>query len=185
MKEKILELRKQGKSYNEISNILNCAKSSVSYHCNEQIRIKHFIRQKHYRKQNHPYVAKINRFRNEKINNSKKTFITAKTRKQLTDKVIDFQKRGNLMNQIKFAVEDVINKFGENPKCYLTGQEIDVNKPSTYHFDHIIPVSRGGDNSLDNLGICTKNANLAKKDMTPDEFINLCKQVLKYNNVSL
>ena len=33
MKEKILELRRLGKSYNEICSILNCAKSTVSYHC--------------------------------------------------------------------------------------------------------------------------------------------------------
>lgn len=33
LKNKIIELRKSGHSYNEIVNILNCAKSSVSYHC--------------------------------------------------------------------------------------------------------------------------------------------------------
>jgi transposase-like protein len=31
--EKILELRKEGKTYKEISNELNCAMSTVSYHC--------------------------------------------------------------------------------------------------------------------------------------------------------
>jgi 5-methylcytosine-specific restriction endonuclease McrA len=31
--EKILELRKEGKTYKEISNKLNCAMSTVSYHC--------------------------------------------------------------------------------------------------------------------------------------------------------
>lgn len=34
MKEEIIYLRKQGKSVNEISNKLNCAKSTVSYHIN-------------------------------------------------------------------------------------------------------------------------------------------------------
>lgn len=33
MKEKIIELRKEGKSYNYIANQLNCGKSIVSYHC--------------------------------------------------------------------------------------------------------------------------------------------------------
>lgn len=33
MKEKILELRNQGKSYNEISKILKCAKSTISHYC--------------------------------------------------------------------------------------------------------------------------------------------------------
>lgn len=33
MKEEILKLRKEGKSYNEIQAILGCSKSTISYHC--------------------------------------------------------------------------------------------------------------------------------------------------------
>ena len=33
MKEEIIKLRKQGKSYKEIAKELNCKKSLVSYHC--------------------------------------------------------------------------------------------------------------------------------------------------------
>jgi 5-methylcytosine-specific restriction endonuclease McrA len=84
-----------------------------------------------------------------------------------------------------FTVEDVIQKFGENTICYLTGDQIDINKPRTYAFDHVIPRSRGGNNDLDNLGICTKAVNQAKSDMTPDEFMNLCKKVLEYNGYTV
>lgn len=35
MKEKILELRKLGLSYNEIAKKLNCSKSIISYHCSK------------------------------------------------------------------------------------------------------------------------------------------------------
>ena len=35
MKEKILELRRNGKSIKQIAKELNCAKSTVSYHCNK------------------------------------------------------------------------------------------------------------------------------------------------------
>ena len=35
MKEKILNLRDDGKSYSEISKILGCSKSTVYYYCNE------------------------------------------------------------------------------------------------------------------------------------------------------
>lgn len=79
-----------------------------------------------------------------------------------------------------FTLEDVIDKVGENPLCYLTGQPIDISKPSTYEFDHIIPKSRGGTNQLDNLGVCLKLANRAKDSMTPDEFLNLCKLVVSH-----
>ena len=33
LKLEILELRKQGKSYREIENILNCTRSTISFHC--------------------------------------------------------------------------------------------------------------------------------------------------------
>ena len=36
MKNKILKLRKEGKTYSEISKILNCAKSTVSHHCKKE-----------------------------------------------------------------------------------------------------------------------------------------------------
>lgn len=35
MKEKILKLREEGKSYRQIQTILNCSKSVISYHCGE------------------------------------------------------------------------------------------------------------------------------------------------------
>ncbi len=81
-----------------------------------------------------------------------------------------------------FTADDVIKKFGENPKCYLTGDPIDIYKPSTYHFDHIVPISRGGTNTIDNLGICTKAANQAKHSMTHTEFIDFCRRVIDHND---
>ena len=37
MKEKIINLRKNGKSYNEISKELNCSKATISYHCKREM----------------------------------------------------------------------------------------------------------------------------------------------------
>ncbi len=46
MKDKILKLRKLGKSYNEIADKLGCSKSTISYHCSvngkESNRIKSY-----------------------------------------------------------------------------------------------------------------------------------------------
>ena len=36
-KEKIINLRKEGKSYNEISKELNCSKATISYHCKREM----------------------------------------------------------------------------------------------------------------------------------------------------
>lgn len=35
MKEKIIKLRNEGKTYNEIKEILKCSKSTISYHCSK------------------------------------------------------------------------------------------------------------------------------------------------------
>lgn len=63
-------------------------------------------------------------------------------------------------------------------KCYLTGRNIDLTKDD-YQLDHKIPVSQGGSNSIDNLGIACPQANLSKSDMTVDEYLSLCKEVLE------
>ena len=79
-----------------------------------------------------------------------------------------------------FSTNDLLEKIGPAPKCYLTGEDIDINQTDTYSFDHILPASKGGLNSLDNLGICTKQANLAKHDLSPKEFFDLCQKVLEH-----
>ena len=84
-----------------------------------------------------------------------------------------------MITQPTYTFEQVMEKIGSDPTCYLTGQKIDLHKPRTYNLDHIIPVARGGDNSLDNMGLCTRAANMAKSDLLLSEFVDLCKQVVK------
>ena len=40
MKDKILKLRKEGKTYSEIVKKLGCSKSTVSYHCSPEVKTK-------------------------------------------------------------------------------------------------------------------------------------------------
>ena len=81
-----------------------------------------------------------------------------------------------------FTTQDVLNKFGDNPVCYLTGTPIDLNKPETYHFDHVIPASKGGTNDLSNLEICLKEANNAKNDLNLSELYSLCESILNHRD---
>jgi hypothetical protein len=46
MKTKILELREQGFSYNQIVAELGCAKSTVSYYCGQEQKTKQLVRNK-------------------------------------------------------------------------------------------------------------------------------------------
>ena len=169
MKDRILTLRGEGKTYNEIKAILGCSKSTISFHCGEGQKEKNRIRAASFRR-NNPVIRKIDNFINRGV----------------SVKCRDFQRNrelGTYTNgrQFLFNVKDVLNKIGESPKCYLTGRAIDLSKPNTYHFDHIISVANGGDSTLDNLGIACKSANIAKGTLSVDDFILLCNEVIKYN----
>lgn len=50
--------------------------------------------------------------------------------------------------------------------CGAHGTEL-----SPLHVDHVIPLSRGGTNCLDNLAAACRECNSSKKDMTPEEWL--------------
>lgn len=72
-----------------------------------------------------------------------------------------------LWNDVQFNA--VYNFWKQQNK---TNTFYDWAKPS---IDHIIPVSRGGTNTLNNLQFLTTFENLAKRDMTQDEWIQFKK----------
>ena len=83
-----------------------------------------------------------------------------------------------------FNFEDVLEKFGVETNCYLSGEPINLYK-NNYNLDHIIPVSRGGDNSFENLGIAHEVVNRMKSDLTPEELIEWCIKILTYNGYTV
>lgn len=177
---KIKELKLNGYTFTQIKNELKCSKATICYHLSNEQKDKNYKRTTNRRNQ-HPYVRKIDLFK--KTITSKKNNLHNGSH---SDKILMYKKlynfcnkKGNKMTNINFTLEDVINKFGENPKCGLTGKSIDITKPRTYQFDHIIPRAKGGNNSLDNLQIVTKQANFAKRDLSEDEFLELCKSVVE------
>lgn len=184
MKDEILKLKAEGKTYKQIQEILGCSKGTISYHCGvgQKEKTKSRVR----KKRENVLDSKLERFKAKK--NCKSDFKLNNERKYFNESVRKFQKRdNNSKNRIDTSIEktfnwkDVLNRFGENTVCYLSGEEINLNE-NNYHLDHIIPSSRGGDNSLNNLGILHKTVNVMKSDMTPDELLEWCVKILKYNN---
>lgn len=186
LKQKIEQLRAKGLSYNEIAKKLKCTKSVVSYHLSDVQKQKNIARQRKNRNKQHPYIRKLENFSKQHQNTNIIIGLT-KNRRLIQKKIESFSNMNNDKKYSKpsFTVKDIISKFGEKPKCYLTGEEIDIYLPRSYHFDHIIPRSRGGSNNIDNLGICTSEANKAKNNMTPDELIQLCKKILINNGYNI
>ena len=123
--------------------------------------------------------------KNCRIVKQEQNVVPRKLRRKIEDFSISVLRDKNNIRQKKkqkplFTLEEFLEKTGDSPICYLTGQPIDISKPKSYQFDHKIPRSRGGDNSLDNLGLCVNRANRAKYDLTPEEFYYLCKDIVEY-----
>lgn len=63
-------------------------------------------------------------------------------------------------------IEELFNT--QNGKCYWCGIKLD----NSYHIDHIIPLSRNGKNSIDNLCCSCPYCNRSKKDKLPEEWLS-------------
>lgn len=178
LSERILALRAEGKSYRQIEAELGCAKSTVAHHCSEEQRRKARARGDRLRASN-GLVRKVEVFKRP-TKTSKAHPGTSTSEKKTYTKVSRFQGHVPVAEQ-EFTFQDVLNKHGNSPVCYLTGDAVDYNEPSTYHFDHIVPRSKGGENSLDNLGLATKQANQMKGDMSLEELLDMCEKVLRHH----
>lgn len=180
-KEQILKLKDEGKTFTEIMKITGAASSTVCYYCGKGQKEKYYNRNLKNRKKHHPYYNRIISFTLNRPNKQFSAKSTCTNLRLIQQKIHTFHKdrKTKEYQEIQFTVQDVISKFGENPKCYLTGKEINIYKPRTYQFDHIVPASKGGDNSLENLGICTRDANLAKGGMMLEDFYKLCEDVIR------
>lgn len=162
LENQILILRKEGKSYNEIKKIIGCTKSLVCYYCGEDQKNKNTLRRK-----------KNNKKLFTKISHRVDTFRGRTSRNDLSfnKKYIGRDSQSN----------DFVNKIINNPICYLTGKQINLEETKSYCLDHIVPYSISQNNSIENMGICTVEVNKAKSDLTIKELLNLCKNILEYN----
>jgi 5-methylcytosine-specific restriction endonuclease McrA len=183
LKDKILELRNLGYSYKQIEKIADCSRGTVSYHCGLGQKEKAAKRQIEKRAK-YPIDLKISNFR---FGREKKA--TSQIRKNntliriLNLKLSSFfcnKKKEYNKSMAKFGRKELLEKIGDNPKCAMTGKPINLWESSTYSLDHIVPRSKGGDNSLENCQLVCRQVNKAKTDMSVEEFISLCEQVVKY-----
>ena len=184
--DKLIELRESGWGYKAIAKELGINKSIVSYICNPKTRQTAKKKVKRYQAEH-----KFSYYFTKRLSN----FFGRKKRKYsgLMNKCEDwnhsfrsrvslFRRRGlNVVGKNGYSYMDALEYFNlvdkKTIKCYLTGQLIDITKDN-YSLDHIKCTSKNGENSLQNMGICTFKANMSKSDMDLTEYLDLCKQVL-------
>lgn len=61
-------------------------------------------------------------------------------------------------------------------RCALTGRRLD----RTADLDHIIPKTRGGGDNVGNLRWLCREVNMVKRNLTDDEFLTLCGEVMRW-----
>jgi 5-methylcytosine-specific restriction endonuclease McrA len=61
--------------------------------------------------------------------------------------------------------------------CALTGRKLNRENAQ---LDHITAKAKGGKDNIENLRWTCKEANLAKRELTDDEFVELCENVMRW-----
>ena len=175
--KKIIALRQKQLTYTQIIKVLNCSRSTVSYALRKRTRM--LAKQSnanmpiHYKRiQNKIYTFKNPTTRKTPLPIWYLNSTSRQISKAISTKAHTFQRR------MAFNYKDVHKKYGDHFSCALTVRPLKFNEPQTYEYDHIMPHSRGGDNSLSNLQILCPEANQAKGMMTDEEFKDLCKEVI-------
>lgn len=178
--EKILTLRKDGNTYNEIVSKLQCSKSTVAYWCNNTTKEKVTEKNEKNKLENpgcFRLMKAINIFKTRTFNKSKSQ-ICKDWNKKFRTSVSHFRRRNNMEILEEYGYKEALEHLGGlKTQCYLTGKDINIESDD-FCLDHIVPVSKEGSNELFNMGITTPLANASKTSMELEEYLKLCKDVL-------
>lgn len=79
------------------------------------------------------------------------------------------------------ATADELKRMVEKQeyRCALSGVKL---TPDTAQLDHIVPLSEGGTNLIDNLQWLDARVNKAKGTMSQSEFVQMCKLVAQWSS---
>lgn len=84
--------------------------------------------------------------------------------------------RAARLRGIPFSLRQLRDGMGEPGDCHLCGDPVGTDAS----IDHVIPVSRGGGNGLENLRWSHGRCNRVKTDLTVEELCSLAAKILAF-----
>ena len=152
MKDKIIELRNLGFSYNEISKKLNCSKSTISYHCsklnfNSDVKIKNLkIKNKKQEKEKSFLLENVDVNKIIELRNSKKTYkeiieLTGLSKHTISKICRDFnlvknRKHGQISPQ---KIEDIKKLYEELKSTRKVSTILNVSRSTIMKYVNVRP----------------------------------------------
>jgi hypothetical protein len=120
------------------------------------------------RKRNNDWYWKNKEYHNQK---SKEHWLNNRESYRLRERRYRARKKNN--GYEKYTEQDIFNKYGTD--CYLCQKSIDLNIPRTepegLNIEHVIPIVKGGPDTLENVRPSHRNCNLSKHDKDLEEFL--------------
>ena len=87
---------------------------------------------------------------------------------------------GKLATVTAKAILNLVER--QNYRCAISGREL---TPQTASLDHILPLARGGEHGIHNLWAVHHQINTAKGTMTLDEFVAMCRDVVRHQKTEV